>query len=343
MARSRRPARAGALTEVLPCTPSTTSSAGSDSSARPSPTAIWKYARPSPASPSRYGHRATGRHGRRRRARCRGLRDLARRAGAAPRRAGAPAGRGAAREKEALGALVTLEAGKILSEGLGEVQEMIDICDFRRRPLAAALRPHDRLRAARPSHDGAVASAGAGRRHHRVQLSRRGLGLERDARGGLRRPGRLEAVGEDAAHRARRQPAEPPRPRRTAPRVFTLVIGRDRRRRALVEDRRCRSSPPPARPRWAARSARPSPAAVRPLAARARRQQRDDRRADDADLDLALRAVLFGAVGTAGQRCTTRRLIVHKSDRGDARKRGSSGLCGVRSATRSSRARSWAR
>ncbi|WP_252180959.1 aldehyde dehydrogenase family protein [Azospirillum sp. B4] len=29
-----------------------------------------------------------------------------------------------------LGRLVTLEAGKILSEGLGEVQEMIDICDF---------------------------------------------------------------------------------------------------------------------------------------------------------------------------------------------------------------------
>jgi aldehyde dehydrogenase (NAD+) len=35
--------------------------------------------------------------------------------------------------------------------------------------------------------------------------------------------------------------------------------------------------------------------------------------ADDADLDLALRAVVFGAVGTAGQRCTTtRRLFVHK-------------------------------
>jgi aldehyde dehydrogenase (NAD+) len=32
--------------------------------------------------------------------------------------------------KEALGAVVTLEAGKIVSEGLGEVQEMIDICDF---------------------------------------------------------------------------------------------------------------------------------------------------------------------------------------------------------------------
>ena len=32
--------------------------------------------------------------------------------------------------KEELGALVTLEMGKIFQEGLGEVQEMIDICDF---------------------------------------------------------------------------------------------------------------------------------------------------------------------------------------------------------------------
>ncbi len=35
---------------------------------------------------------------------------------------------------------------------------------------------------------------------------------------------------------------------------------------------------------------------------------------ETADLDLAVRAILFGAVGTAGQRCTTtRRLIVHRS------------------------------
>jgi aldehyde dehydrogenase (NAD+) len=33
-------------------------------------------------------------------------------------------------EKQALGRLVSRECGKILSEGLGEVQEMIDICDF---------------------------------------------------------------------------------------------------------------------------------------------------------------------------------------------------------------------
>jgi aldehyde dehydrogenase (NAD+) len=35
---------------------------------------------------------------------------------------------------------------------------------------------------------------------------------------------------------------------------------------------------------------------------------------EKADLDMALRAVVFGAVGTAGQRCTsTRRLIIHQS------------------------------
>ncbi len=32
--------------------------------------------------------------------------------------------------KQDLGRLVTLEAGKIIAEGEGEVQEMIDICDF---------------------------------------------------------------------------------------------------------------------------------------------------------------------------------------------------------------------
>jgi len=35
---------------------------------------------------------------------------------------------------------------------------------------------------------------------------------------------------------------------------------------------------------------------------------------EDADLDMAVRTILFGAVGTAGQRCTsTRRIIMHKS------------------------------
>jgi len=44
--------------------------------------------------------------------------------------------------------------------------------------------------------------------------------------------------------------------------------------------------------------------------------------AEDADLDLAVRAILFGAVGTSGQRCTTtRRIIVQKGITGDFSRR----------------------
>ena len=44
--------------------------------------------------------------------------------------------------------------------------------------------------------------------------------------------------------------------------------------------------------------------------------------APSADLDMAVRAILFSAVGTAGQRCTSlRRLIVHRSIRADLTRR----------------------
>jgi aldehyde dehydrogenase (NAD+) len=44
-----------------------------------------------------------------------------------------------------------------------------------------------------------------------------------------------------------------------------------------------------------------------------RRQQRADRRAERR-LDMATQSIFFGAVGTAGQRCTsTRRVIMHES------------------------------
>ncbi len=51
--------------------------------------------------------------------------------------------------KDELGKLVTLEMGKILAEGKGEVQEMIDIADFAVGLVAAALRAFDAQRAAR--------------------------------------------------------------------------------------------------------------------------------------------------------------------------------------------------
>jgi aldehyde dehydrogenase family 7 member A1 len=50
-------------------------------------------------------------------------------------------------KKEALGMLVSLEMGKIKSEGLGEVQEFIDICDMATgmsRTISGAVLPSER-------------------------------------------------------------------------------------------------------------------------------------------------------------------------------------------------------
>ena len=86
-----------------------------------------------------------------------------------------------------------IEVGKIESEALGEVQEMIDICDF-----AVGL--------SRQLHGLTIASERPGHRlmeqwhplgptggHHRVQLPGRRVELERGAGRRLRQPGDLEA------------------------------------------------------------------------------------------------------------------------------------------------------
>jgi len=53
--------------------------------------------------------------------------------------------------------------------------------------------------------------------------------------------------------------------------------------------------------------------------------------AEDADLDLVLPAIVFGAVGTAGQRCTsTRRLIVHESLAAEVERRLLKAYAGLR-------------
>ena len=106
--------------------------------------------------------------------------------------------------KEALGRLVSLEMGKILSEGLGEVQEMIDMCDFAVGLSRQLYGLTIAVRAAAAPDVRAVASARHRRHHHRVQLPRRGLGVERRPRGRLRRHHDLEAVLRDAADRDRR-------------------------------------------------------------------------------------------------------------------------------------------
>ncbi len=88
--------------------------------------------------------------------------------------------------KDDLAALVTIEAGKITSEALGEVQEMIDICEFAvglSRQLygktIASERPGHRLMET-------WHPLGRRRRHHRLQLPGRGVVVECRDRPGLR-------------------------------------------------------------------------------------------------------------------------------------------------------------
>ena len=224
--------------------------------------------------------------------------------------------------KDALGTLVALENGKIKAEGDGEVQEMIDIADFAVGQSRMLYGKIDCLRAAAAPHVGAMASARRRRRDHRVQFPRRRVGVERDARRGLRQRGRLEALAEDPAHRNRRPASRQSGDARrcgfrTSSRSPSATRRKRRRSPPIRASRWCRS---PARPRSDARSPRRSPARFgKTLLECAGNNALVV--AADADLELVVPAVLFGAVGTAGQRCTTtRRLIVHRSRAGRDRR-----------------------
>ena len=185
--------------------------------------------------------------------------------------------------KDDLGRLVTIETGKILAEGLGEVQEMIDICDFAvglSRQLygltIASERPgHRMMETWHP--------LGVGRRDLGVQLPGRRLGVERGAR-------RWCAATPSSGSRRRRR-RSPPSPcsallRARAPThsttpgwpVAVVLGGATPARRSSTTRAVAAGSAPPAARRWAGPSGPGSPA-LRPVAARARRQQRDDRHA----------------------------------------------------------------
>ena len=192
------------------------------------------------------------------------LRRLARRSGAAPGRARPSPRRGIARRqggarrrRHARGRKDRLRGSR---RSAGDDRHL----RFRRRPLAPDLRPHHRLRAPGPSHDGDMASDGAVRGHFRVQFPGCGVVMERGAGARMRRSGDLEAVGEDAAQRARgdegvrtrREDASAPK-RRTGSRRSSSAGRRSARRWSPPGT--CRSSRRRARPGWDRSSARKSP------------------------------------------------------------------------------------
>jgi aldehyde dehydrogenase (NAD+) len=216
------------------------------------------------------------------------------------------------RHRQALGMLVTLETGKILSEGLGEVQEMIDMCDF-----AVGL--------SRQLYGKTIASE---RPQHRMFEQWHPLGpigvltafnfpvavwawnaLIAAVCGDTvvwkpspRTPLTAIAV-QHLVHEVARQ--------HDCLGVFNLCAGGSLIGAALAADRRV--------PLISATGSCAMGRSVAEIVARRLGRTVLELGGNNAmiltphaDLELALRAVLFAAVGTAGQRCTTlRRLMVH--------------------------------
>jgi aldehyde dehydrogenase (NAD+) len=220
------------------------------------------------------------------------------------------------REKEALGALVTLEVGKIAQEGLGEVQEMIDICDFAvglSRQLygksIASERPGHRL--TETWHPlGPVVVISAFNFPVAVWSWNAALALV-CGDPVIWKPSERTPLTAIATTSLLRRAAE--RFGEVPGGLHELVLGGADRALQLADDERIPLV-----------SATGSTAMGKALAPRvAERLGRSLLElggnnaaivAPSADLDLVVRAVLFAAVGTAGQRCTSlRRLIVHES------------------------------
>ncbi len=101
--------------------------------------------------------------------------------------------------KDPLGRLVSYEMGKSLQEGFGEVQEMIDICDFAVGSFPPIVRPHHALRTPGAPHVRTMAPAGGCRYYFCLQFPGSRLVLERLPRLGLRRCVRMETLRKNAA------------------------------------------------------------------------------------------------------------------------------------------------
>ncbi|MCC7427759.1 MAG: aldehyde dehydrogenase family protein [Alphaproteobacteria bacterium] len=217
--------------------------------------------------------------------------------------------------KADLGRLVTIEAGKILQEGLGEVQEMIDICDFAvglSRQLygltIATERPgHRMMETWHPLGVCGIISAfnfpvAVWSWNSAIALACGNALVWKPSEKSPLTALACQALLDRAIQRFGDAPAG----------LSSVVIGGADIGQALVDDARV--------PLISATGSTRMGRAVGPRVA-----QRFGRVllelggnnamivAPSADLDLAVRAILFAAVGTAGQRCTSlRRLIVHE-------------------------------
>lgn len=217
--------------------------------------------------------------------------------------------------KEALGKLISLEMGKILQEGLGEVQETIDIADFAvglSRQLYGMTMPSER-----PKHRmfeqwlplGPIGVISAFNFPNAVWAWNAMLAA---ACGDtvIWKPSLLAPLTALASNAIAAKVAV----EHGHPDIFQVVIGRDE----VVGERMIADSRLPLIS--ATGSTRMGKHVAQVVAARLGRSLLELGGNNaviidaSANLDLTIPAVVFAAVGTAGQRCTTtRRLFVHES------------------------------
>jgi len=217
--------------------------------------------------------------------------------------------------KQALGELVTLEMGKILQEGLGEVQEMIDICDFAvglSRQLYGLT-----IASERPSHRmfetwqplGIVGVISAFNFPVAVWAWNAALAAVcGDVV--IWKPSEKTPLTAIACHKIWEQVAK----ENDLPEgIFNLIVGDAEIGKKMSADSRIPLVS-------ATGSTRMGKAVAAEVACRLGKSllELGGNNAiiltEHANLDMAMRSTIFGAVGTCGQRCTsTRRLIVHVS------------------------------
>src|SRR3989454_7275 len=218
--------------------------------------------------------------------------------------------------KHELGQLVTLETGKIIAEGEGELQEMIDICDFavgQSRMLYGLT-----IQSERPSHRlmeqwhplGVVAVITAFNFPVAVWSWNAALAAVcGDAtvwKPSEKTPLTAIAVTKICEAVCRETGADPA--------IFTLLIG-DRKTvgQKLAEDRRVSLVSATGSVGMGLNVAK----AVHGRLGRTIMELGGNNAlivAPSADIDMATQSIFFGAVGTAGQRCTsTRRVVMHES------------------------------
>ena len=217
--------------------------------------------------------------------------------------------------KDPLGRLVSLEMGKILSEGLGEVQEMIDMCDFavglsRQLYGPTMMSERSRHRMYEQWHPmGVVGVVTAFNFPVAVWAWNAALAAVCGDTVVWKPSSDTPLTAIAVQHVCNRVMA-----RHGVPGVFNLVVGPGRTvGERLINDKRIPLISFTGSTKMGRHVAETT----------ARRFGRNILElggnnaiivAEDADIELAVRAILFAAVGTAGQRCTSlRRLFLQKS------------------------------